>query len=102
MSAVTSILARVMGRGNDPEPSPAPPRERPRGLVEQSDIIHELEVGCDAVVVGSGAGGATVAATLAEAGLDVVMIEEGGYHPTESFSSDAARALRTLYRDAGA
>ncbi len=56
---------------------------------------------CDVVIVGSGAGGATTAAELAEAGLDVVVIEEGGYHPTESFSADTMRALRTLYRDGG-
>jgi choline dehydrogenase-like flavoprotein len=29
------------------------------------------------------------------------MIEEGGYHPTESFTAEAGRALRTLYRDGG-
>ncbi|GEM_PF-397060 len=53
------------------------------------------------VVVGSGAGGATMAVELAEAGVDVVVIEEGGYHPTESFTADSMRALRTLYRDGG-
>ncbi len=56
---------------------------------------------CDVVIVGSGAGGATMAVELAEAGVDVVVIEEGGYHPTESFSADSMRALRTLYRDGG-
>ena len=53
------------------------------------------------VIVGSGAGGATMAAELAEAGVDVIVIEEGGYHPTESFTAGTGRALRTLYRDGG-
>ena len=29
------------------------------------------------------------------------MLEEGGYHPTESFTAGTGRALRTLYRDGG-
>ena len=75
---------------------------RPGGIVEQSDVSADLTVTCDVVIVGSGAGGATMAAELADAGMDVVVVEEGGYHPTESFSPQAGQALRTLYRDAGA
>jgi choline dehydrogenase len=33
---------------------------------------------CDYIVVGSGAGGGTVAARLAEAGMDVILVEAGG------------------------
>ena len=72
-----------------------------RGLTTQDGIGGELSLECGAVVVGSGAGGATVAAELAEAGVDVIMLEEGGYHPTESFTAGTGRALRTLYRDGG-
>ncbi|MGE0707390.1 MAG: GMC family oxidoreductase N-terminal domain-containing protein [Planctomycetota bacterium] len=61
-----------------------------------------VELDCDVVVVGSGAGGAVVAAELAEGGLDVIVLEEGGYHPTESFTPDADDAIRRLYRDGGA
>jgi choline dehydrogenase-like flavoprotein len=42
-----------------------------------------------------------VAAELAEAGVDVIVLEEGGYHPTSSFTAATGRALRTLYRDGG-
>jgi len=72
-----------------------------RGLVTQADVAGDLSLECGAVVVGSGAGGATVAAELAEAGVDVIVLEEGGYHPTESFGAGTGRALRTLYRDGG-
>jgi choline dehydrogenase-like flavoprotein len=71
------------------------------GLTSQSDVADDLSLDCGAVIVGSGAGGATMAAELAEAGVDVVVLEEGGYHPTESFTAETGRALRTLYRDGG-
>jgi choline dehydrogenase-like flavoprotein len=40
----------------------------------------DQELAADAVVVGTGAGGATAAARLQDAGLDVRMLEEGGLH----------------------
>ena len=73
----------------------------PTGLTRGADVTGDLHLDCDVAIVGSGAGGATIAAELAEAGVDVVVIEEGGYHPTESFTADSMRALRTLYRDGG-
>jgi choline dehydrogenase-like flavoprotein len=59
------------------------------------------EFAADAVVVGSGAGGATAAARLRDAGLDVLLLEEGALHRTESFVTDPATMIRRLYRDAG-
>jgi choline dehydrogenase-like flavoprotein len=56
---------------------------------------------CDVVVVGSGAGGATAARLLAEAGLSVVVVEEGEYRDARDFTTDPVNALRTLYRDGG-
>jgi choline dehydrogenase-like flavoprotein len=75
--------------------------ERPPGLVTQDEMTADRTEDCAVVIVGSGAGGATMAAELAEAGIDVVVVEEGGYHPTESFTASAGRAARTLYRDGG-
>ncbi len=73
----------------------------PSGLTGQADVAGDLTLECGVVIIGSGAGGATAAAELAEAGADVVLLEEGGYHPTESFTAETGRALRTLYRDGG-
>lgn len=51
---------------------------------------------CDAVVVGSGAGGAFVARALARAGFDTVIVEEG-----ERWSVDRIRSSHPLDRFAG-
>ncbi|TMC49255.1 MAG: FAD-binding protein [Chloroflexi bacterium] len=57
----------------------------------------------DVVVVGSGAGGAMAARTLARAGLDTVIVEEGARHSVEEFRSTAPlERFAGLYRDAGA
>jgi choline dehydrogenase-like flavoprotein len=73
----------------------------PQGIITGAEVTGDLSVDCDVVIVGSGAGGATMTAELAEAGVDVVVIEEGGYHPTGSFRAQSVRAMRTLYRDGG-
>ena len=66
------------------------------------DARRDATLVADALVVGSGAGGAVAACLLAEAGLDVLMIEEGGLHKTESFSTSVLEMMRALYRDVGA
>src|SRR5215211_1185950 len=55
------------------------------------------ELACDVVVVGSGAGGGVVAAELARAGLDVVVLEKGGYVAERDFSHQEGEAYRDLY-----
>jgi choline dehydrogenase-like flavoprotein len=72
----------------------------PAGVHTRDDLTKDQTIFADVVIVGSGAGGATLAAELAEEGVDVVMIEEGGYN-TE-FDARASHSIRRLYRDAGA
>ncbi len=52
---------------------------------------------CDVVVVGSGAGGGAAAAVLAEAGLDVIVLERGNYYDDQDFGDGELDALTTLY-----
>src|SRR2546430_12317257 len=66
-----------------------------------SDARRDMTLVADAIVVGSGAGGAVAACLLAEAGLDVLVLEEGGLHKTGSFSTDVLAMMRALYRDSG-
>jgi len=81
----------------------APPEHRIAypNVIAGGALDGEREYAADAVVVGTGAGGATAAARLRDAGLDVVMLEEGALHPTETFVTDPATMIRRLYRDAG-
>ncbi|ORB73991.1 GMC family oxidoreductase [Mycobacterium scrofulaceum] len=60
-------------------------------------------VTADAVIVGSGAGGAMVARTLARAGCDVVVLEEGRRWTVEEFrTTHPIDRYAGLYRGAGA
>ncbi len=71
-------------------------------LVRGRDRTEPLSLRADAVVVGSGAGGAVVARELARAGLSVVVVEEGGhYAPSEYARFSPARSIGTLMREAG-
>jgi choline dehydrogenase-like flavoprotein len=56
---------------------------------------------CDVAIVGSGAGGAAAAATLAEAGLDVLVLESGPYVDHTGYPSDPLEAMPLFYRDGG-
>jgi len=75
---------------------------RPRNVFTRHDLHGDTVVDCDVVVVGSGAGGAPMAAELAEAGYDVVVVEEGSYYQTRDFTANTTQMVRQLYRDGGA
>ena len=73
----------------------------PDGVYTRDQLKRDTEMSCDVVIVGSGAGGGTLAAELAEAGVDVVVLEEGSYFRTEDFGTDATGGARQLYREMG-
>jgi choline dehydrogenase-like flavoprotein len=66
------------------------------------DLLRGFDEDCDVVVVGSGAGGAVAATLLAEAGLRVIVLEEGPhYRPTEYQAFRPSESVRRLFREAG-
>jgi choline dehydrogenase-like flavoprotein len=68
-------------------------------VLSASSIARDLELECDAVVIGTGAGGAVVGATLAEAGLSVTFIEEGAFYSTQDFNRCVPDMMSLLYRE---
>ena len=60
-----------------------------------------LQEEADFVIVGTGAGGATAARVLSEAGYDVVMLEEGPELPASERPTDLLGAMSVAVRDMG-
>ncbi len=84
-------IACGLADGSEPEPA---------GSVGDTTPVGEGEE-CDVVIVGSGAGGAAAAATLAEAGVDVIVLEAGPHYNRDSYPADHLDAIAGIYRDAG-
>jgi long-chain-alcohol oxidase len=76
--------------------------DAPAPRLEPLTADGDLELDCDVCVVGSGAGGGVAAAVLAAAGLDVVVLEAGGYWSERDFDGAERAGLRRLYRGGGA
>ena len=68
------------------------------GLVS---VAGPQNLSCQALVIGSGAGGASVAATLAEAGLDVLILEEGPYIPAAEAPAGISASMLSMWRGGG-
>jgi len=58
-------------------------------------------ISCDIAVIGSGPGGAVTAALCAEAGRDVLLLEEGQHLPLESAPHFSREEIIQKYRNAG-
>lgn len=59
----------------------------------------DLSLAADVVIVGSGAGGGIAAEVLSRAGLDVLLLEEGGLYSSSDFRLLEAKAYPELYQE---
>ena len=82
--------------GYIPSPPPPSPEQAPK-RIKPLAITQETTLTADAVVVGSGAGGALIAADLAAAGKSVLVLEKGGYFNEADFTGREAEMTQKLF-----
>jgi choline dehydrogenase-like flavoprotein len=70
-------------------------------IVSPTESPGDLDESAPIVVVGTGAGGAVVAAELAESGREVTVLEEGDAHSRADFAGRPLESVRRLYRAGG-
>jgi glycine/D-amino acid oxidase-like deaminating enzyme len=80
-------------------PSPAPSVGETGGDLSARELDRELQ--CEIAVIGSGPGGSITACLLAEAGRDVLLIEEGPHYELESCTPFSMQEMEQKYRNGG-
>jgi choline dehydrogenase-like flavoprotein len=97
----------LSGQPSDDEPiarAPIPEtaHRQPASTTRLTPLVLDGSVlRCDAVVIGTGAGGATAAARLAEAGLEVIIVESGELVQPPEFDEREGPLFERLYADGG-
>lgn len=62
-------------------------------IIQGTNRTGDVRERCDVAIVGTGAGGGTLGAYLAERGWDVVMLEKGGFYRAEDFTQREEDAM---------
>jgi long-chain-alcohol oxidase len=84
-----------------PGPLPMPPGAATAAKLPTVTIDRDTTLDCDAVVLGSGAGGGVVAGLLAAAGKSVVVLEKGPNPGSRDMTQVEGDMLGSLYLDGG-
>lgn len=71
------------------------------GVKVFTDYTGPIKASCEVLVVGSGPGGAVVAKELAEAGIDVILLEEGPPFGASDFRQEAGASMQRTLREHG-
>ncbi len=82
-------------------PGPLPPPARLPDPLPTLEINADTALDCDVVVCGSGAGGGVVAGVLAQAGLNVVVLEKGENPAAARMTQVEGEMLSAWYLDGG-
>ena len=90
-----------MSASTVPDPIRLALDDRSRGwkVIDGARLTRDYLIECDVVIVGSGAGGGTAADTLTQAGLKVLMIEEGPFRSSTDFRMRERDAYPQLYQE---
>lgn len=95
------VLERALGMARPPRARVSEAHRWGSRSIDARSLAADEEIEVDCVVVGTGAGGAPIAARLAARGHAVVMLEEGGHFGRADFAGDPLAMQRALYRDHG-
>lgn len=70
-------------------------------MPEKAKIEQGQALKVQVLIIGSGAGGATTAAVLAQNGFEVVVLEEGDRHTLADYGQSPTASMQKLYRNKG-
>lgn len=70
--------------------------------IDASRLTKDLHLEADVVIIGSGAGGGVAAELLTDAGLKVIIVEEGPLMTTTDFHMRESEAYPNLYQESAA
>ena len=76
---------------------PGPQSAAPQTPKPLQPLVPDGDLEADVCVVGSGAGGSTIAGTLAKQGLKVIVLEAGGYFTESDFNQLELPAYQEMY-----
>jgi choline dehydrogenase-like flavoprotein len=71
-------------------------------VIDASTLADDRTLDADVVIVGTGAGGGTAAEIFAEAGLSVILVEEGPLRSSTDFRMRESDAYAELYQESAA
>ena len=70
-------------------------------IYSHRELTTSQTINCDVCIIGSGAGGGMLAEGLAQAGVDVVMLEAGEHRTQKTSNMDEGVAFARLYQEGG-